>query len=38
MSFFVTDEFSVGSQQLVQGSVSHKRIAYLSDFDLFITQ
>ena len=35
MSFVMTDEFSVRSQKLLQGLVSHELTAYLSIFNLF---
>ena len=38
MSFVKKDEFSVRSQKLLQGLVSHELTAYLSVFNLFLTQ
>ena len=38
VSFVTIDEFSVGSQNIRQGLVSHEVTVYLSDSDLFLTQ
>ena len=38
VSFVTTDEFSVKVAKLLQGLVSHELIAYLSTFNLFLTQ
>ena len=38
VSFVKKDEFSVRSQKLLQGLVSHELTAYLSVFNLFLTQ
>ena len=38
VSFVTTDEFSVRSQQLCQGLVSHELTVYLSISDIFLTQ
>ena len=38
VSFVITDEFSWGSQKLLQGLVSHELTVYLTFFDLFLTQ
>ena len=38
MSFIATDVFSIRSQILLQGLVSHELTVYLSVFDLFLTQ
>ena len=38
VSFVTTDEFSIGSQQFLQGFVSHELTAYLSIFNVFSTE
>ena len=38
MSFVMKDEFSVRVTKLFLGFMSHKHIAYLSGFNLFLTQ
>ena len=38
MSFALTDEFSVRVIKLLQGLVSHELAAYLSVYNLFLTQ
>ena len=37
MSFFTTDAFSVGLQELLQGLMSPELTVYLSVFDLFLS-
>ena len=38
MSFVMTDELSVRVTKLLQGLVSHEFTAYLSVFNIFLTQ